>query len=201
MHAFKNTLIHCGGCRQMVMVKASDRERGEITCKHPGCGYVNKLLTQSYYDPSITAGLPSFGQLIYTESATPVVYPLQFGLNVIGLSTECTVVVDRFMHQGKCFISRRHCTLDVSFDKWTGLLRYRLQDGTTDPVTRQHRGSLNGTFLAGTALRENEQIDVPYGGIIRLGGADSFRLEAYIIPKIMLETYQITAFSDPDSTQ
>lgn len=200
MISFKNTLINCQHCGQAILVKATDAERGEIRCKHPNCGKLNLLSTQSSYDPAITDGLPAFGQLTYV-GRTDRAYPLRFGKNVIGIGTDCEVVVERFQHGGKCYISRRHCTLEVTFDKWQGQLRYLIQNGAIDPATNQHRESLNGTWVHDTLLKERERVDASEGDIIRLGGTDRFLLNTYTIPEPMLETYRILSCFDPDSTQ
>ncbi len=200
MSSFKNTLINCQHCGQPVMVKAADAERGEIVCKHANCGRVNSLNLQTYHDPAVTDGLPGFGELVYANR-TDCVYPLRFGKNTIGIGADCEVLVERFQHQGKCFISRRHCTLEVLFDKWQGQLRYVLQDGAVDPATNHHRNSLNGTWLQHILLKDSERVDVSEGDVIRLGGTDQFLLKPYVIPAPMLETYRVTSCFDPDSTQ
>lgn len=200
MISFKNTLINCQHCGQPVLVKAADAERGSIVCKHPNCGRVNALNLQTHFDPAIANGLPEFGRLEYVGQPG-VVYPLRFGKNVVGIGADCDVVVERVQHGGKCFISRRHCTIEVRFDPWRGQLRYLLQNGAIDPTTNQHRNSLNGTWLRQTLLKDNEQIDVSDDDVIRLGGTDQFVLKTYVIPTSMLETYRVTSCFDPDSTQ
>lgn len=182
------------------MVRAIDVERGSIVCSHVGCGAVNPLQTGFYYDENIVQGLPGFGYLTYLGN-TETIYPLQFGSNTIGTSNLSTIQVDRFMHNGRCFISRRHCTLTVTFDKWKGHLRYQLQDGYLDPDTKDYQCSLNGTVLKGTTLQKNEMIDVSNEEIITLGGADRFLLTHYIINSDMLDTYKIDLAFDPDRTQ
>lgn len=187
------------------MVRAADAQRGTIACSHVGCGAVNGLQTAFHYDENIVHGLPGFGQLTYQgrpiQSGPKTTYSLQFGPNVIGTGDTCTVQVARFMHNGRCFISRRHCTLTVAFDKWSGRLRYQLQDGAVDPVTQVHQSSLNGTQLNGTTLQKTEIIDVDEGGIITLGGVDDLRLSHYSIPPAMLETYRVELAFNPDRTQ
>ncbi len=200
MSSFKNFLFNCQHCGQAILVKAADAERGEITCKHPNCGKLNPISTQLQYDPAITDGLPAFGQLMYLGRLDRV-YPLRFGKNVIGSGTDCEVVVERFLHEGKCYISRRHCTLEVTFDKWQGQLRYLIQNGAIDPSTNQHRNSLNGTWVHDTLLKDTERVDVVGGDLIRLGGTDQFLLTPFVIPESMLETYRVTAYFDPDGTQ
>jgi hypothetical protein len=182
------------------MVRATDAERGSITCSHVGCGVVNLLQKPIQYDETIVQGLPSFGQLTYLGNPEAN-YALQFGDNVVGTADANTVQVARFAHNGRCFISRRHCTLTITFDKWTGQLRYQLQDGAVDATTHTSQPSLNGTFLNGTGLQKTEIIDVEDGGVITLGGVDRFRLTHFLIPPAMLDTYKIELDFNPDRTQ
>lgn len=200
MSGFKTTLITCQQCNRRIMVRTADAERGSITCSHVGCGATNTLTSGFYYDESLLNGLPGFGQLTYLGS-TPTTFALQFGHNTIGTSESCVVQLDRFMHNGRCFISRRHCTLTVTFDKWSGQLRYQIQDGVPDPVTGEQQSSLNGTLLNGTSLQKTEIIDVADGEIIALGGADRFLLKHFMINPVMLETYKTELAFNPDSTQ
>lgn len=200
MSGFRTTLINCQQCGRRIMVRPSDAERGSIQCSHIGCGAVNTLATGSYFDETIVRGLPGFGQLTYLNDQAST-YPLQFGRNVIGTSDLATIRVDRFMHNGKCFISRRHCTLTITFDKWAGTLRYQLEDGFADPETREKQFSLNGTSLNHIALQKTEVIDVADGGIITLGGADRFQLTHYLIEPVMLSTYKVDLAFNPDHTQ
>ena len=182
------------------MVRAADAERGSITCSHSGCGAMNALQTAFHYDEAIVDGLPDFGRLTYVEKPD-LVYPLRFGANVIGTGDACTVRVSRFEHGGRCYISRQHCTLTVTFDKWTGRLRYCVQDGAADPDSQAMRFSLNGTLLNGKPLLKTEIIDVSDGDIITLGGADRFRLTHATISPAMLDTYKIDLAFNPDRTQ
>lgn len=182
------------------MIKPIDQKRGEIVCTHAGCGKINQLLSTFYYDEISVQSLPEVGRLTNT-SAPNVSYPLQFGQNVIGTSDTCTIRVERYLHKGRCFISRRHCTLTVTFDKWQGQFRYQLHDGAAEPGTYSVKNSLNGTFLNQSLLQPTENLDVPEGGIITLGGADSFRLTHYIIPPALLATFKIDAVYNPDNTQ
>ena len=200
MSNFKTTLINCQQCNRRIMVRAADAERGSITCSHVGCGAVNELAKAFHYDDSILRGLPNFGKLTYLGDPSTA-YPLQFGPNVIGTGDGCAVRVDRFVHNGKCFISRRHCTLTVTFDKWTGQLRYCLQDGAVDAATQTKQSSLNGTQLNGAPLQKSEDIDVASEGIITLGAVDRFELTAYAIPPAMLKTYKVELEFNPDRTQ
>ena len=182
------------------MIKPSDQARGEIVCTHVGCGKINPLLSTFYYDEISIQNLPEVGRL--TNMADPdTSYPLQFGQQVMGTSDTCTIRVERYLHNGRCFISRRHCTLTVTFDKWLGQFRYQLQDGAAEAGTHSVKNSLNGTFLNHCLLQPTEILDVPEGGIITLGGADSFRLTHYIIPPDLLATYKIDAVYNPDNTQ
>ncbi|CCH54155.1 hypothetical protein BN8_03299 [Fibrisoma limi BUZ 3] len=175
-------------------------ERGSIVCSHIGCGAINALNTAFYYDDSILQGLPGFGELTYLESPGRT-FKLHVGGNIIGTADGCDVRVDRYMHDGRCFISRRHCTLTVTFDKWTGVLRYQLQDGAIDPNEQSLRYSLNGTMLNGVGLQKTEIIDVDNGGVITLGGIDRFRLSHFMINQAMLDTYKVDLAYDPDRTQ
>ena len=199
MTTFKNTLITCQKCGKRIAVKVRDFENGAIQCTHTGCGYLNPLV-QSYYDERILLGLPSFGHLVYV--ADPIQkYPLRLGTNVIGHSSTCEVVVERYVHEGKCYISRRHCTLEVLFNKWTGRFRYQLQDGASDLDSHQYKNSLNGTQLNGYLLQNGEKMDLADRGLLGLGGKDVFRLEAYLIPERMLESYRVAKAIEPDETQ
>ena len=200
MSNFRTTLITCQQCGRRIMVRAADAERGSITCSHIGCGAVNNLKTAFQYDQSIVNGLPDFGNLIYLGNPETI-YPLWFGPNVIGTGDACTVQVNRFEHGGRCFISRWHCTLTITFDKWTGRLRYCVQDGAIEPDSQLMRFSLNGTMLNGTPLMKTEIIDVGDGDVITLGGADRFRLAHAIISPAMLETYKVDLAFNPDRTQ
>ena len=200
MSGFKLTLITCQQCGRRIMVRATDAERGSITCSHVGCGAVNVLEKAFHYDENIVRGLPGFGQLTSLDNPQKA-YPLRFGSNVVGTSDACMVRVERIVHNGRCFISRRHCTLTITFDKWTGQLRYQLQDGAVDPITQAWQYSLNGTLLQGAALQKTEIIDVSDGGIITLGGADRFRLTHFSIPPAMLDTYKVELDFNPDRTQ
>jgi|GEM_PF-968739 len=200
MSGFRTTLINCQQCNRKIMVRAADIQRGSIVCSHVGCGAINMLETASYYDESIVEGLPGFGQLTYANSPKQP-YLLQFGKNTIGTSETCTIPVERSLHEGRCFISRRHCTLTVTFDKWAGKLRYQLQDGTIDPITQEVQASLNGTLLNGILLQKTEIIDVEDGGVITLGGIDRFVLTHFALNPDMLATYRVDLAFNPDSTQ
>lgn len=200
MNGFKVTLINCQSCGRRIMVRAADAERGTIRCSHVGCGADNRLQTAFHYDPSIVQGLPEFGHLTYLERPE-LTYPLQFGLNVIGTAESCTVRMERFAHDGRCYISRRHCTLTVAFDQWNGQLRYQLQDGVPESDSPERRYSLNGTYLNGSLLQKTELIDLNHDGIITLGGRDRFRLTHYFIPSAMLNTYKVELAFNADRTE
>lgn len=200
MSGFKTTLITCQRCGRKIMVRAADAERGSITCSHIGCGAVNSLQAGFQYDDALVDGLPDVGHLTYLGKQE-FTYPLQYGLNVIGTADSCTVQVERSVHNGRCFISRRHCTLTVTFDKWNGQFRYQLQDGVIDPTSQERQYSLNGTLLNGVPLQKTEIIDVNDGGIITLGGADCFRLTHLVIPPAVLNTYKVELAFNPDRTQ
>ncbi|RRB17938.1 FHA domain-containing protein [Larkinella knui] len=200
MNGFKTTLIACQHCGRRIMVRAADAARGSITCSHVGCGAVNSLQSAFQYDEAIVQGLPEFGKLTYLNKPE-ITYPLQFGPNVIGTGDSCTVQVERFVHNGRCFISRRHGTLTVTFDKWSGRLRYQLQDGALDESRQHLQPSLNGTLLNGIPLQKMELIDVENEGVITLGGADRFRLAHFSIPAAMLTTYKVDLAFNPDRTE
>ncbi|GAB3991311.1 hypothetical protein GCM10028807_21110 [Spirosoma daeguense] len=200
MSKFKTSLISCQQCGRRIMVRTADMERGSIICSHTGCGTMNVLATDVHYDENLITDLPSFGQLTYLGNV-PKTYSLQFGANVIGTSSSCTVQVERIMHNGRCFISRRHCMLTVTFDKWTGQLRYQLQDGTIDPATQAILPSMNGTQLNGNALAKTELVDVADGGIITLGSVDRFRLTHAVISQSILDAHKIQTVFNPDQTQ
>jgi len=200
MSTFKTSLIDCQQCGRKIMIRPVDREHGKIACSHAGCGAVNVLSMAFHYDENIVRGLPNFGHLTYHGDSAGE-YSLQFGENVIGTADSCAVPVERFIHNGQCYVSRRHCTLIVTFDKWTGQLRYQLQDGATDPNTGAMRYSLNGTLLNSNRLSRTELIDVNDGGQITLGGIDQFRLTHYHIPPLMLDTYKVILTFNPDRTE
>ena len=201
MAAFKTTLMNCQSCGRKIMVRAADAEKGQITCSHPGCGAVNVLQSAFYYDQSLAEGLPAFGQLVYLSGSTSVVLPLRLGENLIGIDDACQVRVERYLHDGRCYISRRHATLTVTFDKWRGNLRYQLQDGFVNLGDKALKNSLNGTFLNGTHLRPTEQIDVADADVITLGGIDQFRLMHQPIDPIMRDTYKVDTRLALDQTQ
>ena len=124
------------------------------------------------------------------------------GVNVIGHSETCQVRLPKLLHSNKCYISRRHCTIEVKFDKWTGQLRYILQDGAISlEHSEQHQGSLNGTKVNGYTLREGEKIDLLDNAIINLGGVDSFKIQTSKIPQSLLDSHKITEPFNPEETQ
>lgn len=200
MSTVKTSLITCQQCGRRIMVRPADVQRGSIVCSHTGCGATNLLATVFQYDQAIVQGLPGFGEL--RHPATPdLAYPLRFGANVIGTGDTAQVRVERYLHDGRCYISRRHCTLTVTFDNWSGRLRYQLQDGAADPTTQASMPSLNGTQVNGSALRSSEQIDVTGDDILTLGGLDAFQLVPYTINPAMLATYRVELDYNPDRTQ
>ena len=200
MTPYKNTLIKCRHCGRSIMVKPADQARGEIICSHTGCGNVNVLPSSVYYDETIVNGFPEFGRLVYTGHPA-VSYGIRYGENSLGTSETCTIRVERYLHDNRCFISRRHCMLTVVFDTWNGLFRYQLQDGAAEPGTATAKPSLNGTFLDHVRLLPADVIDVPDGGLITLGGVDTFRLEHALINPAMLESYKLSAAFKRDQTQ
>lgn len=199
MANFKNTLISCLKCGKLISVKVRDFERGEIRCSHVGCAQLNPL-TQPYYDERVLEGLSEFGRLADRDNPA-LVYPLRHGLNVIGHSPRSAVSVARTLHDGKCYISRQHCTVEVLFDKWKGSFRYQVQDGAFSENTQQYKSSLNGTLVDGYHLQAGERIDIGDQGLLGLGGKDFFRLQACRIPPKMLESYLMQKPIEPDETQ
>ena len=200
MAGFKTTLMTCQRCGRKIMVRGTDMEQGQITCSHVGCGAINSLQTTFQYDQSLALSLPAYGQLTYLN-AESVVLPIRFGDNILGTDASCDVRLERYQHEGHCYISRRHCLLTVSFDKWLGTLRYQLQDGSIDPTTKSLKTSLNGTYLNDVMLQKIEHIDMADGDVITLGGIDRFRLSPYVIDPAMRETYQVTVPHSLDQTQ
>lgn len=197
---FKSTTILCKGCGRLIMVRKVNVEQGFVQCNHKGCTARNAL-TSIHYEETILNGLPGFGDLVYKQHPA-LRYPLQTGLNVIGTSATASICLDRtqFIHDGLCHISRRHCTIEVSFDPIKGILCYALQDGAKHPDKEQYELSLNGTSLNGYTLRNGEVVLVPENALIGLGGADTFQIIPYLIPADMLATYKRTQF-DPNTTE
>ncbi|MEZ0607484.1 FHA domain-containing protein [Fibrella sp. WM1] len=198
----KISLMNCQHCGRKIMLRPADLERGFIICSHLNCGATNQLIPSIEYDPRLAIDLPAHGHLTYLNDSAVVLH-LKLGLNVLGTSDSCSARVARYMHRGRCYISRRHCSLTVAFDQWTGTLRYQLQDGAPDPADGPdtHKPSLNGTWLNGQRLRPSEMIDVGDGELISLGGADSFQLSHANIDPILRETYRIDSDFNADLTQ
>ncbi len=190
----------CQNCNKLIMVKTSDWSNGKIQCSHIGCGYVNILSSHYYYSENITQNLSEFGKLVYKNDPS-YEYFLKLGKNVIGVADDCDVKLERFIHNNKCFISRRHSTIEVIFDKWNGLFRYRISDGANDTLSNAYKKSLNGTKINDLSLKENEIVDVPNKGIINIGGMDKFEVSPYIIPEKILNNYRVNVTFDEDSTQ
>lgn len=200
MNNFKNTLLTCQNCKKLIMVKASDWSNGKIQCSHIDCGYVNILCSHYCYSENITQNLSEFGKLVYKNDPS-YEYFLKLGKNVIGVADDCDVKLERFIHNNKCFISRRHSTIEVIFDKWNGLFRYRISDGADDTISNEIKRSLNGTKINDLLLKENEIVDIPNKGTINIGGMDIFEVSPYIIPEKVLFSHKINVTFDEDSTQ
>lgn len=200
MAFFKNSLIECQQCRRKILVKPADVERGTITCSHVGCGAINSLATSWYYSPTILDGLSEVGMLSGNVDSS-VALPLQLGINTLGVGNEASVILPRILHGNQCFISRLHCTLTITFDKWAGQLRYQLQDGVITTDTNLVKISKNGTLLNDLRLKPGEVIDIPDGGLITLGGLDTFRLSHHLFSPERLITYKTQSDFDPDSTE
>ena len=199
MSVFKSYLMPCQQCGKSLQIKEKDFLKGEIVCLHQGCGFVNKL-TESYFDENIMNGLPHFGKLVYKENPS-IIFKLKKGLNILGRSATCDIQLQNFQHQGECYISNRHATIEVFFDKWKGQLRYLIQDGAFDINGQNFKNSLNGTYLNGILLKISEKIDAQNQNTICLGGKDVFELYTYQIPEAMLQTYKTTQIKDNDATE
>lgn len=180
-------MLACAKCRKANFVKVRDFEAGYFKCSQ--CSHIN--VTSAYtYDERIIEKLPHVGFLISVKDPSEK-YALQPGKNVLGVGEMADVILNRVTHNGKCFISRRHCTLTVTFDKRNGWLNYLLEDGAADPVTGERKASLNRTFYKGKKLDEQDAVYVEDHELINLGGEDTYRLEQYSIPSGTLQGYKI----------
>ncbi|WP_428667049.1 FHA domain-containing protein [Runella sp.] len=196
MQKFKNESVACEKCLKPDFVKASQFESGSFKCKF--CGHVNQL-TIATYDENIMGSLIHYGALI-NSNAPAEKYLLRPGTNVIGVGQMADIQIKRAVHNGKCFVSRRHCTLTVSFDKRNGQLLYLLRDGAAEQDTGQYKNSLNFTFYKGKKIEPEEEIYLQDQDTINLGGEDSFRVEQYVIPEQLLENYKIIAKKEDGET-
>jgi hypothetical protein len=195
--AFKNEMIICFKCKKSNFVKVKSFEIGLFRCS--SCGQDNKLFG-AYYDERILIGIPQFGSIISVNNPSER-YSLKLGKNIIGVGEMADIIVKRVTHNEKCFISRQHCTLEVKFDKWKGQLNYILQDGTKDIESNQHKNSLNFTFFKNKKIEPQEAIYISNKEIFNLGGEDAFRLEHFVIPESMLQTYKVSERLDPEATE
>ena len=161
---------------------------------------MNLLQAQIQYDERIVQGLPAFGHLSLLGDSS-VRLPLRYGVHTLGTSKQADLSVPRLLHNGRCYISRGHCTLTVAFDRWTGQLRYQLQDGAIDPDTGERRPSMNGTLIDKIALKPGEIMEIPNGGQVILGGMDVFQLTHYPIDPAMLATYEMSLGYNPEQTE
>jgi hypothetical protein len=185
---YKNDMVACFKCKKNNFVKAKTFEGGNFKCSH--CGQENKLFS-THYDERILLGLPQFGTIVSVNNPSER-YNLKIGTNVLGVGEMADITLKRVTHNGKCFMSRKHCTVEVKFDKWAGKLHYILQDGAMEKETKQHKNSLNFTFFKNKKIESQEAIYVSHKEIFNLGGEDAFRLEHYVIPETMLQTYKIS---------
>lgn len=193
---FKNEHVVCFKCQHRNFVKAKVFEVGLFKCSK--CGKENKLFN-AYYDERILIGLPQFGSIVSVNNPSEK-HTLKLGKNVIGVGEMADITVKRVTHNGKCFMSRKHCTLEVIFHKWTGQLMYRLQDGANDIESNQHKNSLNFTFFKKKKLDVQESAYIADKEIFNLGGEDAFRLEHFVIPEQMLQTYKISERINSEDT-
>jgi FHA domain len=194
--ALKNEMVACFKCKKEKFVNTKLFEVGVFKCSH--CGQENKLFN-AYYDERVLIGLPQFGSLVSVNNPSER-YALRLVQNVIGVGEMADITVKRVTHNGKCFVSRRHCTLEVLFHKWTGQLMYRLQDGAKDIDSNQHSNSLNFTFFKNKKIEAQESVYISNKEIFNLGGEDAFRLEHYVIPESMLQTYKVSERINPEET-
>ena len=190
-------MIVCIKCQKNNFVKAKNFDVGIFKC--PNCGQDNKLF-KSYYDERVLIGLPQFGSIVSLSNSSER-YALNFGKNVIGVGEMADITLKKVTHNGKCFISRKHCTLEVKFDKWEGQLNYVLQDGALDAESNTYKNSLNFIFFKNKKVEAQEAIYISNKEIFNIGGEDAFRLEHFVIPESMLQTYKISEkISSEDTT-
>ena len=193
---YKNEMIVCFKCQKSNFVKAKTFEVGIFKCSN--CGQDNKL-SNAYYDERVLIGLPQFGSIVSINNSSER-YALSLGKNVLGVGEMADITLKKAIHNGKYFISRRHCTLEVKFDKWKGQLNYVLQDGAMDTESKQHKNSLNFTFFKNKKVESQEAVYISNKEIFNLGGVDAFRLEHFIIPESMLQTYKVSERINPEET-
>jgi pSer/pThr/pTyr-binding forkhead associated (FHA) protein len=198
MNQFKNETLACTACKKTNFVKIKDFEAGFYVCSHKDCG-VKNVLTGVFYDPIITKGLPQFGMLVAADNPTDR-YPLLFGENAVGRGIQADVRLKAKTHNGQIFMSRHHCTITVSFDKWAGELKTTIKDGALDLDSATFEASKNGTFRNNKKIESVEEHYLNHNDTINLGGSDAFRFEAYTIPAAMLDTYKKTNKIDPEGT-
>lgn len=196
MNKFKNEIIPCTKCRKANFVKVKDFEAGYFKCSQ--CSHVNATSTFAYNE-QIIEKLPHVGFLISVKDPSEK-YALRPGKNVLGVGEMADIILNRITHNGKCFISRRHCTLTVSFDKRNGWLNYLLEDGAVDTGTGESKASLNSTFYKGKKLDQQDAVYIEDQELINLGGEDVYRLEQYSIPSGTLEGYKISQRIDDGTT-
>jgi hypothetical protein len=197
MSTFTNYQTTCAKCKKPHYVQLKDYKAGAFKCMH--CTHLNPVTTITY-DESILQGLPHYGALVAMNNPAER-YPLQIGPNVIGVGKEADIQLarDTYIHNGKCYISRRHCTLTVAFDTRKGQLRYLIEDGALN-TKGQREASLNFTFYQNKKMESQDALYLNDQDLINLGGEDAFRLQQYVIPEQMLETYQIRGKKDDDDT-
>lgn len=193
---YKNEMVVCYKCKKENFVKAKSFEIGLFKCAV--CGQDNKLFN-AYYDERVLDGLPQFGSIVSINNPAER-YSLKLGENVIGVGEVADVTLRRVTHNGKCFISRRHCTVEVKFDKWSGQLNYVLQDGAKVIASNRYTNSTNFTFFKNKKVKAQEAIYISNKEIFNLGGEDAFRLEHYLIPESMLNTYKISERINSEET-
>ena len=179
-------VITCYQCRELISPRGKDFRAGEYQCK---CGHVNSIAKTEAYDENVLLGLPSYGTLVYIDNPNKC-YFLNSLKNEVGRGEGCNVRLDRFEHNGKCYISSYHCTITIGFDNLSGKIRYQVSDGV-EQENGERKYSTNGTMVNHLELNKNDKLLVPENGIINLGGADEFRINPVIIPQETLENYKI----------
>lgn len=176
----------CYQCGEIISPRAKDFRAREYQCK---CGYINIIAKSVAYDGRVLFGMPIYGTLVYMDNPNKR-YMLNSLKNKVGRGVGCNVRLERFEHDGKCYISNYHCTINIGFDNHTGKIRYEISDGVVQEGENL-KPSTNGTLVNNMRLKYEDKVEIPEGGIINLGGIDKFRIEPFVIPKETLDTYKV----------
>ena len=178
----------CPYCQTENTIFPGDIGRGWRECNK--CRKKFDLRTIMLYDEKMLEHLPNAGLLVCKDIPGDK-YLLTLGKNILGRGG--TVKIKRYEHNGKCFISREHCIINVKFDPKKGELSYFLQDGN------EGSPSTNGTFYNGEELGVNGQKitwKLPDGAEINLGGEDAFILRHYVFPDTLKEQYAVRELNE-----